>query len=312
MTDSAGLGSACRHQADSKSGSPGNPRFRSVLETPRWRSASPGGDSGRRGEESAGDRLDPASTQPLFATYRTVQFGSTLEHVKNPATALHSVIQEWVNTPGNSNIERRQLHGSVERVGLQRHVTAMALMGEVLDEIGKLERAGRQVDLYRRYEREWLRGILAMNKGWSAASSGASEFNEDDLAVLAQLADVLDHTGVENSPPLDSQAVATLETLLQEVLAAAAADTDLDDRLKLHIKRAARHLQTCIEEYDVLGASAAMEALDQVWVSMQAAAAQSSDPSRWRAFRDRFFIPTAAGLLANAPSLALQIGQTAG
>lgn len=227
----------------------------------------------------------------------------------NPAAALHAILQEWVDAPGANNLARRQLQEPDEHIGLRRHVAAMGLLREVLDEIDRLERAGRQVALYKRYEREWVRGILAMDTGWAPASTGASDFDANDLGVLAQLADVLDHSGAQDSPPLDLRAVATLEALLQEVLTAADEDTGLDDRLKLHIRRVARHLQTCVEEYDVLGASAAMEALDQVWVAMQAAAAQSKDPSRWTAFRDRFFIPTAAGLLANAPSLALQIEQ---
>lgn len=180
----------------------------------------------------------------------------------------------------------------------------MSLLDKLAEDIDDLERSGRRVRVFRRHYPYWVQAVLAIQtNSWSGSTTAATDFSVTTMDVLEQLADVLDH----RSAPLHPDAVAAMNTLLGEVLTATDADDSLDTRLKVHIRKVVRHLQTCVDEYGAYGESAALDALDAVWVAMGAAAHSSGSPGRWEKFRERFFFPTAAGLLANTPSLVLQI-----
>ena len=124
--------------------------------------------------------------------------------------------------------------------------------------------------------------------------------------VLDLLADALDHLPGQQ---LDRTAVQVLHSRLAAVLVALEEDDSLDERLRAHIRRTVSTLRTCVDEFEIQGESKTMEALDAMWAAVLAAEAQSATPNRWTEFRDKFFIPTAAGLLANAPGLVMQLGQ---
>jgi hypothetical protein len=225
----------------------------------------------------------------------------------NPAAELFDIFMGWRQTAGGSVAIRRGFAGSdTSERAHSEHVHAMILLSQVKEEIDKLGQAGRRVRTYREAFPKWVQVVLGMHvsTGWNQSSAPSTDVPRDLLDPLETLADVLDHT---ITTPLDAVAVTNLKVLLREILAAVDEDTALDQRLSLHIKRAVRHFETCIDEYAVHGESATMEAWDAVWASVQAASSQSSDPTRWTKFAERLFYPTASGLLASLPSMALQI-----
>ncbi len=163
--------------------------------------------------------------------------------------------------------------------------------------------------MYRSHYPLWVEAVLSMRtNNWNANTPAAHDFPQPSIDALEQLADVLDH----KAPPLHPDAVARMNGLLSEVLSATSSDESLDERLRAHIRKAVRHLQTCVDEYQVYGESATMEALDAVWAALGAAAHSSKNPGKWETFQERFFFPTVVNFLANAPSLAIQIAQASG
>lgn len=225
----------------------------------------------------------------------------------NPASELHDILVRWQTAQGSTNAIRRGFNGNTTAAPHREHVRAMVLLEAIDSEIDRLAEAGRRVSKFRNAFPSWVEGVLALRSGvWKSSNPSTADLPSSVLDTLEVLADILDH---EASTPLDPNATEILGALLNEMLQAAESDTGLDPRLSVYIRRAVRHLQTCLEEYETVGQSATMDAYEAVWVATQAAAAQSSDPTKWQKMRDRFFFPTAAGLIANAPGLAIQISQ---
>ncbi|MCV2395937.1 hypothetical protein OEB99_16600 [Actinotalea sp. M2MS4P-6] len=226
----------------------------------------------------------------------------------NPAAELHEILSEWRAATGGTVQGRRGVDARVWSEGFSKHIRAMALIGEIDSALAELESSGRHTDLFRSTMPTLAASVLALTAGsWNGNSQAAAEVPFEMLQVLAQLADTLEHRG---NARLDPAAIESLNGLLTEILSAADDDESLDPLLANHIRTVVRHLQTCVDEYDLYGESTTMSAWTSVWVAMQAAAHQStSHRPRWEAFKDRFFWPTAAGLLANTPSLVLQVQQ---
>ncbi|GHH80467.1 hypothetical protein [Promicromonospora soli] len=219
----------------------------------------------------------------------------------NPAAELHEIFVSWRDDPRATNLERREVQS---RVGLMRSVRAMVLLDEIFTEIDELQAAGRRVGAYEKAFLSWTHAVLCVATGWPGGSKAVLDFPEHAMDVLDQLADILDHPPTR--PKLDPTAMQVLESRLQDVLATLADDDVLDDRLKLHIQRTVRHVQTCVGEFEVYGESETMAALDALWVGIRAAEAANPD-GKWAKFRDTFFMPTAVGLIAAMPQTIAQI-----
>lgn len=227
----------------------------------------------------------------------------------NPAAELYEIFTVWREATGGSNLARRGLNQTDQASALAQHVRAMSLLSQVGAELEKLRQRERRTGSYDRAYPNWVKAVLVVGSGnWEGATNAESDLSDTVMDPLEQLADVLDHL---DQTPISRGALESFRSLVGEVLSAEAADPDLDERLRLHIRRAVRHLQTCIEEFDLYGYSATMEAADNVWSAMQAAAFQSKDPGRWKKFNDRFVVPAVVGLVANSPGLAFQIEQFA-
>jgi len=224
----------------------------------------------------------------------------------NAAAELFDIFSAWRGAKGSTNAERRRIQTPEGRDQVTR---AMALLPIIRAEIDALDAEGRRVASYREAYQHWLFAILAVQTGWQGTTPPQNDFPQLALQALDTLADVLDH---RPGPILDKTAVGVLRERLEEVLHAVDSDDSLDERLKAHIRRTVRHVQSCVDEFAVAGESATMEALDALYASMLAAAHSSKHPGRWERFLGQFFLPTAAGLLANGPGLALQITQAAG
>lgn len=224
--------------------------------------------------------------------------------MRNPAIELLTLLRIWAAADGPTNNDRRRMGSDESLVDL---LEAMRLLGEVREEIIRLGEAGRQVRLYEQMWPVLVRGVVAQDSGWGRQSASDQDFPPRELDTLEHLADVLDY---EASPqPLNPEGVALLRAALDEALALASEDEGLDDRLRVHLNRTIRHLRTCIEEYDERGHSITLEAWENVWVAFTAAQTKSSDPSRWKKVADAFFWPTASGIVASLPSVAVALGQ---
>jgi hypothetical protein len=219
----------------------------------------------------------------------------------NPAAELHEIFVSWRSDKRNSNAERREV---TARSGLLKSVRAMVLLDQIVTEIDELKAAGRRVRAYDKAIITWTQAVLCINSGWPNATKAPVDFPEHAMDVLEQLADILDHPPAR--PKLDPTAMQVLESHLQAVLVTLAGDDTLDERLKLHIERTVRHVQTCVGEFEVYGESETMAALDALWVGIRAAEAANPD-GRWAKFRDTFFMPTSVGLVAAMPQTIAQL-----
>jgi hypothetical protein len=219
----------------------------------------------------------------------------------NPAAELHEIFLAWRSDQRNTNAERRDV---TDRAGLLKSVRAMVLLDRIFNEIDALQASGRRVGAYEKAFLSWTNAVLCTQSNWAGSTKAAVDFPQHAMDVLDQLADILDH--LPGQPQLNPTAVQVLESRLREVLDALADDDVLDDRLRLHIERTVRHVQTCIGEFGVYGESETMAALDALWVGIRAADAANPD-GRWARLRDNFFMPTAAGLIAAIPQTIAQI-----
>lgn len=221
----------------------------------------------------------------------------------NPAAELYDIFTEWRTADGTSNFKRRGMSDEAGRAQVQR---AMALLGQVKAEIDALDAAGRRVSSYKEAYTEWLFAILAVSTGWRGQSAAESDFSDTGTNALDTLADMLDHLPGSR---LDRTAVGVLHARLEAVLTAVDEDDSLDDRLKRHIRQAVRNVQTCVDEFETTGESATMAALDALWAATIAASAKSKYRKRWEDLSEKFFLPTASGLVASAPGVIAMLMQ---
>lgn len=224
--------------------------------------------------------------------------------MRNPAIELLTLLRGWAEAEGPTNFARRDMASDDSLIDL---LEAMRLLGEVREETIRLAEAGRRVRLYEQMWPALVRGVVAQDSTFTHQSKVEQDFPPRELDTLELLADVLDHEN--NAQPLNPEGVAVLRAALNEALHLASADEGLSELLRVHLRRTIRHLQTCIEEYDERGHSVTLEAWENVWIAFTAAQTQSTAPSRWKKLADSFFWPTASGIVATLPSVALTLGQ---
>lgn len=217
----------------------------------------------------------------------------------NPAAELFTIFTNWRSAPEASTLQRRELAGD-DPAGIATHARAFKLLEQIERSLAELAQAGRRVGVAQRACPLWAKAILAIpTDSWAARTNASDEINQQLMDILDQLADTLDLTG---RPAISHSSKDDALQELRDVLEAVNADDSLDPRLKRHIRRVVRNLQTCIEDFDGSDEDG-IAALDAVWAAMQAAMSQSSDPGIWEKFRDRFVVPTTVGWLVSAPAV---------
>lgn len=222
----------------------------------------------------------------------------------NPAAELFEIFSAWATAGGGSNHKRRDMDGE----GLSQHVRAMNLVQETIRAIDALAASGRNVRIYRSSQDAWISAVVVLGSdNWRSGTSASHDFTPVMMNALEGLADVIEHTSGANT------AEAAIIGILLDQVADAARDTDIDPRLSAHIMKVVNRLREYLHDFDNVSPEAANDAWEAAWAAASAAAAQTTgeDRTRWEKLRDSFFVPTATGLLASAPSLALQITQIA-
>jgi len=126
-----------------------------------------------------------------------------------------------------------------------------------------------------------------------------------DLGMLEWISEKLSYT----TPHFDEAELESIRNMLAAIKSAVIGDTTLPDDLRLHIARLIRHVEECVENWEITGDFAVAEALDRLMGAMRIAEAKSSKPETWTGLWDEWVQPVAIGLIASMPQVGLQIGQ---
>lgn len=212
--------------------------------------------------------------------------------VGNPARPLLATLERW-HSSGVAPLQTRDLD-TPEAVA--ETAEALRNLDAVTRRLSLLEARGADVAEYRAASHSWLRGIFHYRQSWESAADDIPRI--DMLRALVPLLDV-------TAPALTADQVEDLEEnvsrLLDDVIQALAADTDLDDTLRSYIFDAVSHVRTCVDRFEVTGVFDLGRAIKELELLL--AAAQTLSPthqSLWEKARKGF-----SGFTSNPTTAAI-------
>ena len=229
----------------------------------------------------------------------------------NPAALLFDQLTKYRTATGNVSLLERwhisdddnSIINDADRAALLESVKWLTDIKAIIDTLDKM---GRKVGPFRRNYSTWVDSTLNIGKSWSSPyipEEICSQAALDSLETLADMVDVL-------TPKLTGPLHDHLMTLVNELAEGLEADTTLSDQLREHLKRTIEYLRHCLENPEEYPLQNVVNATDDAITAAKAAAGESTDSvwkERWRKLSTVLVYPTISGLLANTPSLILQI-----
>lgn len=228
----------------------------------------------------------------------------------NPADLLHARLTVYREAQSGASAMTRfhvTADGSSltsgDRLAVLESADWLRRIARILD---SMEAAGRRVRPYRRNFDTWVDAALNIGKPWG------STMNESDICPLSamdsleSLADII----ATMTPGTGSEAHERLTTLLHDASDALDGDQTLSDQLRRHLRRVLDRLRDCVEHPEAYDLQDMAEAADDTVTSAKAAAGESTDKTwkdRWAHIVTVWAVPVITGLIANSPSLVLQI-----
>lgn len=227
--------------------------------------------------------------------------------MSNPARMLFVQFAEWNKGTGNPQAGRKMNSNPDEAT--EKHIVAMKLLWEVERTLSVMKADGRNVDSYIRMIRPWAYAILNYPYAWQGQSnSNAGLFTAHVMDSLEHLADALDGW----LPQVDPQSIGSLRGYLDVVQETLNADTTLPDPLRRYMSRLISETRLALDNHEVDGDFSIREAMDRLWVALNACAEKSKGAkTRWRNLVRGFDVPTMIGLSLNATGVALAIAASA-
>lgn len=219
----------------------------------------------------------------------------------NPAELLHEILTGWINDGTKSVHVQRGIN--YEESLMQKHRRAIGLINEIEQIVGGMDLNEQRQQSIQRNLARWTKWVFAYPHEWLSKPNPAylNLQDQDALDALDFVAQLLEN---QVSEITDTQRDSYLETINQ-IITALGADDSLPSDLKKHVYTIAAHARQCIEEYELTGDFALQAAVERLAAAVQTAISISSDPSAWEKFKDKFFYPTLAGIVASGPQLAI-------
>lgn len=229
----------------------------------------------------------------------------------NPAALLFDQLTKYRTATGNVSLLERwhisdddnSIINDADRAALLESVKWLTDIKAIIDTLDKM---GRKVGPFRRNYSTWVDSTLSIGKSWSSPYTPEEICPQAALDSLETLADMVDVLTPSLSTPLRDQLIA----LANELADGLEADTTLSDQLRDHLRRTVEYLRRCLENPGECHLQNVVDATDNAITAAKAAAGESTDSvwkERWRQLSTAIVYPTISGLIANVPSMILQI-----
>ena len=177
---------------------------------------------------------------------------------------------------------------------------------EIKEIIETLEQMGRKVGPFRRNYYIWVDSTLNIGKSWNSPYTPEEICPQAALDSLETLADMVDVLTPSLPTPLRDQLI----SLVDELADGLEADLTLSDQLRDHLRRTIEYLRRCLENPEEYHLQNIANATDDAITAAKAAAGESTHSiwkERWGKLSTVIICPTISGLIANVPSMILQI-----
>lgn len=229
----------------------------------------------------------------------------------NPAALLFDQLTKYRTATGNVSLLERW-HTSDDETSIINDADRAALLESAkwLTDINAiidiLDNMGRKVGPFRRNYSTWVDSTLNIGKSWSSSYTPEEVCPQAALDSLETQADMVDVLTPSLSTPLRDQLI----SLANELADGLEADTTLSDQLRDHLRRTVEYLRRCLENPGEYHLQNVVDATDNAITAAKAAAGKSTDSvwkERWRQLSTAIVCPTISGLIANVPSMILQI-----
>lgn len=223
----------------------------------------------------------------------------------NPARRLHQTIVEWSEAHGNSSAVNsyRDLETAT---GMQEQLDAIGDLRLVEQGLDVLEELGLRVSVYRRYVDDWRNMVLAFPAGWNVTALRREVYPMAPLDQLDTLADRFD----ERLPDVTPDQRAKLEAITGQAQSVLDEDQTLSPMLRLYLGRLLREIRAALDDESLSERFDYVEASRRLWVTLNAAAEQSTDDgarTKWRDTAKRFVWDASIALIGNGPSVGLAL-----
>lgn len=233
----------------------------------------------------------------------------------NPAALLFDQLTKYRTATGNVSLLERwhtsddetTIINDADRAALLESAKWLTDINAIID---TLDNMGRKVGPFRRNYSTWVDSTLNIGKSWSSSYTPEEVCPQAALDSLETLADMVDVLTPSLSTPLRDQLI----SLANELADGLEADTTLSDQLRDHLRRTVEYLRRCLENPGECHLQNVVDATDNAITAAKAAAGESTDSvwkERWRQLSTAIVYPTVSGLIANVPSMILQITSSA-
>lgn len=169
-----------------------------------------------------------------------------------------------------------------------------------------LEDRGVRVTVYKRYVSSWRRMVLSYPYGWGQAVQRENVYSQSAIDQLDTLADWFD----DRLPAATSEQKQKLGSITESAQSILDADETLSPVLRKYIGRLLREIRNALDD-EQLGERFDYEsAAQRLWVTLIAAADQSTDPdqkTRWQDTTRRFLWDASVSAIGNAPGVFLAL-----
>ena len=233
----------------------------------------------------------------------------------NPAALLFDRLNKYRAATGNTSLlerwhvadEENSTITDADRMTLLESAKWLVDINAIIDTLDKM---GRKTGPFRRNYSTWVDSTLNIGKSWNSPYTPEEVCPQaalDSLETLADMVDVL-------TPSLPNPLRAQLISLANELADGLEADTTLSDQLRDHLRRTVAYLRRCLENPGEYHLQNVVDATDNAITAAKAAAGESTDSvwkERWRQLSTAIVYPTISGLIANFPSMILQITSSA-
>lgn len=177
-----------------------------------------------------------------------------------------------------------------------------------LDDIEKhlplWEAQGNDVRAFRDALPAWTAGVLSHLSERGEVRSDGLPVQTGDLGVLRWAAKLLE----ADTPSLDESQREEVRNMVNEARGVLRADETLPEAMRLHIVTLLLHVESVLDNFQVMGDFALEDAVERLLGAMRFAEnASSSEPNVWQKFYGDWLQPVATAMLGGAPGTALAI-----
>lgn len=224
----------------------------------------------------------------------------------NPARRLHNTLLGWINTHGTKTVSVSDTRGLSTSEGMQEQLLAVEDLLQVVRGLDELENRGVPVSIYRRYVDQWSWMVLAYPGGWSGNQTVSAVYQGGPLDHLETLAHWFD----DRQPGLTTEHRHNLGSITEQAQAILDDDDTLSPVLRLYLGRLLREIRNALDDEQLGERFDFEQAAQRLWVTLIAAADQSTDPThkaKWSDTAKRFVWDSAVSIIGNGPTLLLAI-----